>query len=113
MAFDGLHKVVMCMSSSYIPSVWFKPDGSVLACVEKIKVLNENLAELHAMAQDALDDAVLMGATQEQVKQVWKTMLQDLTSAYASHIESNENLPDALSTGQAAQEADDQDAKDN
>lgn len=111
MAFDGLHKVVMCMSSSYIPSVWFKPDGSVLACVEKIKVLNENLAELHAMAQDALDDAVLMGATQEQVKQAWKAMLQDLTSAYAPHIEAKENLPDTLSTGKVAQGVDDQEAK--
>ena len=46
------------------PPIWHKPDGSPLACVEKIKVLNENLDELRELAQDALDDAVLMGGTE-------------------------------------------------
>jgi hypothetical protein len=70
------------MNNPYQPPVWRKPDGSILACVEKIKVLNENLHELRALAQDALDDAVLMGATAEQVKAAWMEMLAQLQSSY-------------------------------
>ena len=37
--------------------VWRQPDGAPVSCVEKIKVLNENYAEMRAIAQDALEDA--------------------------------------------------------
>ena len=37
--------------------VWRTPEGEPVSCVEKIKVLNENLAELRGLAQDALEDA--------------------------------------------------------
>ena len=67
---------------AFVPPTWLKPDGSVLACVEKIKVLNENLTELRDLAQDAMDDAVLMGGTQTQIKQTLLDMLDQLTSQY-------------------------------
>lgn len=70
------------MSQKSIPPTWLKPDGSVLSCVEKIKVLNENIDELRALAQDAVDDAVLMGGTQAQIKQILLDMLQSITSQY-------------------------------
>ncbi len=70
------------MSESFTPPTWLKPDGSVLACVEKIKVLNENIDELRELAQDAVDDAVLMGGTQSQIKQVLLKMLDGITSQY-------------------------------
>ena len=69
-------------SKPFKPPVWLKPDGSVLACVEKIKVLNENLAELRDLAQDALDDAVLMGGTQAQIKQTLLEIIEGLDSQY-------------------------------
>lgn len=72
----------MFMSQEFIPPTWLKPDGSVLACVEKIKVLNENLAELRDLAQDAMDDAVLMGGTQAQIKQTLLEMIAQLDSQY-------------------------------
>ena len=68
--------------SSFKPPVWLKPDGSVLACVEKIKVLNDNLAELRDLAQDALDDAVLMGGTQAQINQTLLEIIEGLDSQY-------------------------------
>ena len=37
---------------------------------EKIKVLEENIAELRQMAQDALEDAVLMGGDERQLRAV-------------------------------------------
>ncbi len=70
------------MSDKFILPTWRRPDGSVLACVEKIKVLNENIQELHDLAQDAVDDAVLMGATQAQIKHVLLDMLDGIVSQY-------------------------------
>ncbi|MBS1175482.1 MAG: hypothetical protein H6R05_1613 [Burkholderiaceae bacterium] len=70
------------MSQKSIPPTWLKPDGSVLSCVEKIKVLNENIDELRELAQDAIDDAVLMGGTQAQIKQVLLDMLKGIHSQY-------------------------------
>jgi hypothetical protein len=70
------------MSKQFTPPTWLKPDGSVLACVEKIKVLNENIEELRGLAQDAVDDAVLMGGTQAQIKQVLLEMLERIDSQY-------------------------------
>lgn len=67
---------------SSVPIVWRKSDGSPLACVEKIKILNENLEELRQLAQDALDDAVLMGGTKAQVHQVLHDLVSGLLPSY-------------------------------
>ena len=45
---------------------WRKPDGSIIACTEKLKVMRENLAEMRQVAQDLLEDAVLMGCDEAQ-----------------------------------------------
>ena len=66
-----------------IPDVWRAPDGSALSCREKIKVLNENLEELQQMAQDALEDAVIMGADEKQIRQVLKRLVASLENPYA------------------------------
>ena len=42
------------------------PDGTVIACTEKLKTMRENLEELRQIAQDALEDAVLMGCDEGQ-----------------------------------------------
>ncbi len=49
------------MSESSEFPIWRTPEGEPVSCVEKIKVLNENLAELRELAQEALEDAVLIG----------------------------------------------------
>ncbi len=72
-----------------LPS-WTKPDGSALACTEKIKVLNDNYLELRQMAQDALDDAILMGCSQAQVKTALIEMIDRLAGAYPE-IRENED----------------------
>jgi hypothetical protein len=63
-------------------TVWRTPDGAKVSCVEKIKVLNENLAELRDMAQDALEDAVLMGCDEAQFRRVVQTLLDALVNPY-------------------------------
>ncbi len=62
--------------------IWRTPQGEPVACVEKIKVLNENLAELRALAQDALEDAVLMGADEKQVREVLAGIVAGLVNPY-------------------------------
>ena len=62
--------------------VWRQPDGSPVSCVEKIKVLNENLAEIEQMAQDALEDAILMGCDEAQVREVLAGIVAGLVNPY-------------------------------
>jgi hypothetical protein len=63
--------------------VWRQPDGKPLSCVEKIKVLNENLAEIRQLAQDALEDGLLMGGSEEQLRKVLRDLVDGLENPYA------------------------------
>ncbi len=40
---------------------WRTPSGEPVACRDKLRVLEENLAEARQVLQDAYEDAVLMG----------------------------------------------------
>jgi hypothetical protein len=62
--------------------VWRTPEGEPVSCVEKIKVLNENLGELRQMAQDALEDAVLMGCDEAQFRRVVGELVATLVNPY-------------------------------
>lgn len=62
--------------------VWRQPDGQPVSCVDKIKVLNENLEELQQMAQDALEDAILMGCDEAQVREVLERLVGSLDNPY-------------------------------
>jgi hypothetical protein len=63
--------------------VWRSPAGEPLSCVEKIKVLEENLAELRQLAQDALEDAVLMGGDERQLREALHEIVDGLKNPYA------------------------------
>ncbi|HEX9489243.1 MAG TPA: hypothetical protein VF930_03100 [Stellaceae bacterium] len=62
--------------------VWRTPEGELVSCVEKIKVLNENLEELREMAQEALEDAVLMGCDEAQFRRVMQDLAEGLVNPY-------------------------------
>jgi hypothetical protein len=62
--------------------VWLTPQGEKVSCIEKIKILNENLEEINAMAQEALEDAVLMGCDERQFRQVIEKIAQGLVNPY-------------------------------
>jgi hypothetical protein len=64
---------------------WRQPDGKVVSCTEKIKVLNENLSEIRQLAQDALEDAILMGCDEEQVRKVLNDLVVSLENPYRKH----------------------------
>jgi hypothetical protein len=62
--------------------VWRAPGGEPLACREKIKVLNENLEEIRSMCQDAVEDAVLMGGDERQIREVLRTLIETLDAPF-------------------------------
>jgi hypothetical protein len=62
--------------------VWRTPSGEPVSCREKIKVLNENIDELRQLAQDALEDAVLMGCDEAQLRQVLHGLVDGLVNPY-------------------------------
>jgi hypothetical protein len=67
--------------SSEFPK-WHTPEGEPVSCIEKIRVLNENLAELRDLAQEALEDAVLMGCDEAQVRAVLAGIVAGLVNPY-------------------------------
>lgn len=61
---------------------WLTPEGERVSCLDKIKVLNENLAEIQQLAQDALEDAVLMGCDETQFRRVMRELAESLDNPY-------------------------------
>jgi hypothetical protein len=62
--------------------LWRSPQGEIVSCVEKLKVLRENLEEIRQLCQDALEDAVLMGCDDAQFRAVLAELVQALRSQY-------------------------------
>ena len=65
------------------PPVWRKPGGEPVSCRDKLKVLNENLEEIHQMSQDALEDGILMECDEAQLRSVLHQMIDKLINPYA------------------------------
>ncbi|TVR83997.1 MAG: hypothetical protein EA405_02720 [Rhodospirillales bacterium] len=59
-------------------TVWLGADGAPLSCEEKLRVLDENLAEIRQVCQDAFEDALLMGCDEARVRQVFATVIENL-----------------------------------
>ncbi|MDK2126278.1 hypothetical protein [Parachitinimonas caeni] len=61
---------------------WLRDDGSVVSCVEKVKVMNENLDEISQMLQDAFEDGLLMEVNETQLRQVMQQMVEKLVNPW-------------------------------
>ena len=61
---------------------WLTPEGEPVSCLDKIKVLNENLEEIRQLAQDALEDAILMGCDDAQFRRVMHALADCLDNPY-------------------------------
>ena len=64
--------------------VWRSPQGEIVSCVEKIKVLRENVEEIRQLCQDALEDAILMGCDDAQFRRVLTELVQKLENPYTN-----------------------------
>jgi hypothetical protein len=67
----------------FLPDIWVGPDGEPVTCVDKLALLNENLEELYEMAQEALEDAVVMGCDETQVRKVLSDLIASLEEPFA------------------------------
>ena len=62
------------------PSQWPGADGRPVSCREKLKVLEENHAEAAQMLSDLLEDAVLMGVDEAEMRRILTEMVAALPS---------------------------------
>jgi len=53
------------MSEAAIHPDWRDASGAPISCEEKLRVLNENWDEIVQLCQDAMEDAVLMGCSED------------------------------------------------
>ena len=63
-----------------LTKIWKGADDEDISCTEKIKILNENIVEIDQIIEDALEDAVLMGADPKQVIKVIIKSLEEKNS---------------------------------
>ncbi len=61
---------------------WVRDDGSVVSCTEKVKVMSENFDELKQIAQDALEDGLLMEVSEEQMREALHKLVDQLINPY-------------------------------
>ncbi len=64
------------------PDMWRQPDGEPMNCDDSVKVLRENLAEIHEICQEALEDAVLMDVAEAQFREVLHNLVDGLKNSY-------------------------------
>jgi hypothetical protein len=63
---------------------WPAADGGKISCREKLKVLDENFAELSQVAQDAFEDALLMGVDERGLREKLHAMIDALSGPGAA-----------------------------
>ena len=63
--------------------IWLRDDGSVVSCVEKIKVMQENFDELKQYAQDAFEDGLLLEMSETQLREALHRLVDQLVNPYS------------------------------
>ncbi len=61
---------------------WVRDDGSVVSCAEKVKVMTENFDEIKQIAQDALEDGLLMEVSEQQMREALRQLVESLINPY-------------------------------
>ncbi len=62
--------------------IWLRDDGSVVSCVEKVKVMRENFEEIKQIAQDALEDGLLLEVSEAQMRETLHQLIDHLVNPY-------------------------------
>ncbi len=62
------------------PTAWPGLDGNAVGCREKIKMLNENYAEVAQVLTDAFEDALLMGVPEDDMRALLARIVAGLDS---------------------------------
>ena len=62
--------------------IWHGDDGEIVSCTEKVKVMTQNMNELFQTAQDAFEDALLMGCSEQQIRDYLVNLVQGVDNPY-------------------------------
>ena len=62
--------------------IWRQATGEPVTCFDKIVVLNDNLDSLKQECQDVLEDALLMGCDEAQIRAVLADILGSLENPF-------------------------------
>ena len=85
--FGGTSSGSQVMRRTHVPRrrpVWRQPDGKPVSCLEKIKVLNQNIQEIETLCADALEDGVLMGCDADQIKAALHELIDGLKAPHTA-----------------------------
>ncbi len=63
--------------------IWLTRDGTPVSCREKLKVLDDNLAELAQVMRDAFEDAILMDVGETEIRQALHDVVASLRTPLA------------------------------
>ena len=63
-----------------LPKKWLTTQQEPLACKEKIELLNENIFEILNLAEEILDESILMGVDPKQTKSIIKKAIDNISS---------------------------------
>jgi len=74
---------MMSARTSKATTVWRQPDGKPVSCLEKIKVLNQNIQEIETLCADALEDGVLMGCDADQIRAALHELIDGLEAPHS------------------------------
>lgn len=72
----------MRKKSNHPLPTWVRDDTSIVACTEKIKVMQENFDEIRQIAQDALEDGLLMEVSEAQMREALHQLVDTLVNPY-------------------------------
>ena len=62
--------------------IWRRDDGSVVSCIEKVKVMRENFEEIKQIAQDAFEDGLLLEVSENQMRDALHQLVDALINPY-------------------------------
>ena len=62
--------------------IWRAKNKELISCNEKIKILNENFDELQLLIQSVIDDAVIIGCDEKDIKQKISNLLESIHFSY-------------------------------
>lgn len=63
--------------------IWRRDDGSIVSCVEKVKVMQENFEEIQQIAQDAFEDGLLLEVSEAQMREALHQLVNELVNPYS------------------------------
>lgn len=69
------------MSKTSLP-IWIRDDNSIVACTEKIRVMQENFDEIQQITQDAFEDGLLMEVSESQMREALHQLIDALINPY-------------------------------